>query len=330
MLSFSQEAMATIKMVQSAGSFKNVLGYYSIDHDGTIRDVSIAFSNTRATESGLTHNFDVGTNNGSINFFVVANGYNLNSFFADKNLEEGDLSFVYHHGQVDERLAKITDAADDITLIYQAGDGEISTVKGPVYHATESASSSDINSDGDVHVVSGIAENGDSEVLRIGFEDFPGLGDADFNDIVFDVSASYLNPINNADIQLITNLEPAASGNSETDDSDNSLNPSDGVGAQAGITDGKGDPQGDAFDGGGGIYDPNAGSGDVEDEEAIYIGDVLMGDDHIDESIAAFIDMGSEAEIGVAIAPVSQPVAGVIDVSPPESQDLVIDTGIIV
>ena len=330
MLSFSQEAIATIKMVQSAGSFKNVLGYYAVDHDGTIRDVSIAFSNTRATESGLTHSFDIGNNGGSVNFFIIANGYNLNSFLADKNIEEGNLNFVYHHGQDDERLAKVTDSAEDITLIYQAGNGEISTVKGPVYHATDTVDGSHINSDGDVHVVSGIAGNGDSEVLRIGFEDFPGLGDADFNDIVFDVSASYLNPTGDAGIQVLTNLEPAASGDQDSSE-DQSNQSQGGIGSQAGIWDGENGI--DGLDGGQGIGG-GTGAGVVVsgDNDPIDIDDVLGGNDHIDESIAAFIGMGenSETTIDTSIASVSQPVAGVVEIPTQESQDFVIDTSSIV
>lgn len=214
-LSFSQDAIATIKMVQAAGIFKNVLGYYTADHDGTIRDVSIAFTNTRAAESGISHSFDVTGNNGSVNFFLIANGYGLNRIFSRDDFNEGSLSFIYRQGQEDERPARVTDGADDITLIYQAGSGEVTTVRGPVYHSTEQGSHNNINSDGDTHVVSGLTENGGQQVIRIGFEDFPGLGDADFNDVVFDVSASYLNPGgDDLDAALLSNIEPAAPGES--------------------------------------------------------------------------------------------------------------------
>lgn len=212
-LSFTEDAVATIKMVQSAGIFKNVLGYYTTDSDGTIRDVSIAFNNTRSAESGVTHSFDVGGARGSVNFFLISNGYNLNRIFSKQNFEDGHLSFVYNQGGDDERPAQITDNADDITLVYQAGNGEITTVRGPVYHATEQGSQNNINGDGNTHVVSGLTSDGDNQVIRVGFEDFPGLGDADFNDVVFDVSASYLDPsYAGLDATLLSSIEPAAPG----------------------------------------------------------------------------------------------------------------------
>ena len=194
-LAFTQEAMATLRLVETGGSFKNVVGHYVVGEDGTIRDVTIAFRNTRSAEPGLTHSFNVSGNNGSLNFFIVAHGYSMNREFSALDDTDGDFSFVYKQGSEDERPAQITDQASDITLIYQTGDGKVSKIRGPIYHSTQSDKEHDLNTDGENHTVSGISkDDGDQSVLRIGFEDFPGLGDADYNDVVFDLSVSYLHP----------------------------------------------------------------------------------------------------------------------------------------
>ena len=57
-----------------------------------------------------------------------------------------------------------------------------------IYHTTTRGGSNNLNSDGEAHVVSGIMEGTDGETLRIGFEDLPNLGDADYNDVVFDIT----------------------------------------------------------------------------------------------------------------------------------------------
>lgn len=223
-LTFSEDAIATIKMVQSAGIFKNVLGYYITDPDGTIRDVSVAFNNTRSAESGVAHSFQVDGNKGAVNFFLISNGYNLNRVFSRDDFKDGNLNFIYNKGGDDERPAKVTDGAEDITLIYQAGDGEITTVRGPIYHATEHGSYNNINGDGNTHVVSGLTSFGDKQAIRVGFEDFPGLGDADFNDVVFDVSASYLDPdYGDLDATLLSSIEPAAADQDDKDKDSDSL-----------------------------------------------------------------------------------------------------------
>jgi Ca2+-binding RTX toxin-like protein len=56
---------------------------------------------------------------------------------------------------------------------------------------TDRGGSTDINWDGDIHVVTGLADANNDDILRIGFEDLPNLGDADYEDVLFDLN---LNP----------------------------------------------------------------------------------------------------------------------------------------
>lgn len=312
-LFFSQEALATLKIIETGGSFKNVLGYYKVDLDGTIHDISIAFKNTREAETGLSHAFNIGGKGESINFFMIANGYALNKEFSNLD-DDGSFSFIYNKGEEDERLAQITDSADDIMLVYQAGDGEVSTIRGPVYHSTETESGSQINSDGDVHVVSGIVDYSENEALRIGFEDFPGLGDADYNDIVFDLSVSYLNPDYNPNgktADFLSNIEPAAQSFSEEDDKQE-----DG-GAFPGVNNFFGEPDSNED------IVPNDGEESdviIVTEDSININDVISNLEHVDEYVAGYMNTSSTYgedlfSLQSESSPIGHAIENIIDLS---------------
>lgn len=128
-----------------------------------------------------------GETGSQLGMFIIADGASANHQYKNLDLEHGTLEFIYDFGGVNERAAKITDSAADITLIHRNGN-QITVIEGEIYHATGRGDSTDINPDNAVHVVSGLADPDDTDVLRIGFEDLKNLGDADFNDVVFDVS----------------------------------------------------------------------------------------------------------------------------------------------
>jgi len=178
---------ATITFIESKAGYKNTLGHYEINADGTINAVGIAFANAKKTASGAEYSFDVsGDPETELGFFIIANGFRKNKEYRDIDFEEGELNFVYDHGGADERLAKLTDHAEDISLVYTNGE-EIVVLKGHIYHTTEREGSTNLNFDNAVHAVSGLADIGDPGTLRIGFEDLPNLGDADYNDLIFDL-----------------------------------------------------------------------------------------------------------------------------------------------
>lgn len=189
-LSFKQQGIASLRLVEASGSFKNVLGHYQVDNRGTIHNVEIAFNNTRSKQGEETHQFGIHAGN-HVHLFVVANGFSLNKEFSNTKIEQGDFSFLYKFGEEGERLAKITDATDDITLVYIQEGSEPIEIRGPVYHTTNDGIQEDVNPDSHKHAVSGFIEGEDDSVLRVGFEDFPGLGDADYNDVVIDLKVVY-------------------------------------------------------------------------------------------------------------------------------------------
>lgn len=132
-----------------------------------------------------TYELDVQSGH-EIGFFIIADGNRVNSNYAAYDLENGTLEFIYRFGKADERAAKITDSAADISLVYKNGE-QISIIKGNIYHTTTEQTTHTINGDGKLHAVAGLAGADDPDTIRIGFEDLKGLGDADYNDVVFDV-----------------------------------------------------------------------------------------------------------------------------------------------
>ena len=100
-LSFDKQGMASLRLVEASGSFKNVLGHYQVDRSGTIHNVEIAFNNTRSKQIEGVHQFGINAGN-NVHLFVVANGFSLNKEFSEKNIEHGEFSFLYKFSQEGE------------------------------------------------------------------------------------------------------------------------------------------------------------------------------------------------------------------------------------
>lgn len=126
-----------------------------------------------------------GEDGGDLGLFIIANGDNVNKQYANLDFENAELRFVFDYGGDGERAAKITDAAQDITLVHTL-DGVDTIIKGDIYHTTQRGGSTAINPDNAEHVLAGAVE-GDPSTLRLGFEDLKNLGDADYNDVVIDI-----------------------------------------------------------------------------------------------------------------------------------------------
>ncbi len=164
-------------------------------HIVRILNVDIAFENVKQYKAGEQATLDLpGEPNSAFGFFIIADGYNVNNGYCKTDLDSGTLNFIYHYGQADERLAKVTDNGTDISLVFDNGTKE-TLIKGPVYHTSERGDAPTLNTDGKTHVVSGFTDGHDDTTLRIGFEDLPNTGDADYNDVVFDLvyNPVYLN-----------------------------------------------------------------------------------------------------------------------------------------
>ena len=185
-ISVDYATKATMTFVSEGAGFSNSVGSYIIDPaTGEIKGVNMLFLNGNATGAGTTAEFDIPVGGGQLGFFVVANGWSLNGSYAGFDFSTGSLSFI----NVSTGLpAKITDNPADVKLIFTSQSGVETVLSGPVYHTTARGDGPGLNPDGKIHTVSGAPVAGDTDTLRIGFEDLPNLGDTDYEDFIFDLT----------------------------------------------------------------------------------------------------------------------------------------------
>ncbi len=183
-LLIEHDSEVTVKFVESNAGYKNTLGKYEVSEDGTIQSVNLIFENAQKTKSGSEYSFVVEPTK-ELGFFIIADGYSQNKKFKDLS-DESEMKFIYDLGGKEERLAKITDDADDISLV-AVHDGKVTVLKGEIYHSTIRGEMTNLNPDGEVHAISGVIDKDNPDILRVGFEDLKNLGDSDFNDLIFDV-----------------------------------------------------------------------------------------------------------------------------------------------
>ena len=190
---FGGDAVATLSFVDTQAGYHNTLGLYTIAGDGTIGDVCIVYENVQTLSAGDSTVFSVpDLAETDIGFFVVVHGDRLNDGYQGLDLQGGTLSLVFDLGGAGERAAQITDDGADISLVLDDASGR-TVLEGPLIHSTERGASAALNADGTVHVASGLADGADAAKLRLGFEDSPGGGDSDYNDVVFDLEVVPVN-----------------------------------------------------------------------------------------------------------------------------------------
>lgn len=197
----------TITMDEPKTGFKNIFGKYVVDENGFMHSANILTHNTRDIAKGHKVSFLHEDTQGDLQFFLIANGHSYNK---NLNSAEGDINFVYGLGTDQERVAKISDDPSQIDLIYTK-DGHDDKLFGPIYHT----GNAQLNFDGKAHSISGLVNDNDTNILRVGFEDFPNLGDGDFNDVMFDIEVFYLSK-DTVVVHDLNGIEPA-SGEDEID-----------------------------------------------------------------------------------------------------------------
>lgn len=176
---------ANVTFVSEGAGYSNTMGAYVVDPvTGVIGPASILFTNGNNVSAGDSASFDIPAGGGQLGFFIIADGFTLNSGYPGIDFSAGTLSFV---NTATGAPATIHDNAADITLIFTDASGNETTLSGPVYHSTLRGGSTNLNPDGEVHTVSGASTVGDTNTLRIGFEDLPHLGDTDYEDFIFDL-----------------------------------------------------------------------------------------------------------------------------------------------
>lgn len=182
-------ATATLTFRAGFAGYNNTLGIYNIAEDGTISMASVLWANVKTAGVDIDHSIDlpVGTDGGQFGFFIIADGNDVNGGYAGLDITgDGVVSFVYDYGGANERAATIYDDGNLVFVVYNDGITE-SVLNGYHYHTTPRGDTPAINWDHDTHAVSGLLDLSNQDVLRIGFEDLPNLGDADFEDVLFDL-----------------------------------------------------------------------------------------------------------------------------------------------
>lgn len=182
--------VSVIFQSEGAGQ-QNSLGYYKIGPNGEITDVEFVWTNASAGGSGgdlqagdsVALDVDAGD---SFAFFLIADGAGLNDFDA-----LGDGSFEFR--DADGNPATV-DTSDPV-LVFVAADGTETVIDGDIFHSNSASQ----NGDGLVHTVSGLGA-GENQLI-IGFEDLPGGGDQDYEDVVIAVQ---IDPIGGENIDIDT------------------------------------------------------------------------------------------------------------------------------
>ncbi len=297
-LTVSYDATATLTFRDGFAGYNNTLGIYSIAADGTIEMASVLWANVKTAGIDSEHAIDlpVGADGGQFGFFIIANGDRVNSGYSGLDITgDGVISFIYDFGGVGERAAMVTDDGNLVSVVYDDGSTQ-QVLNGYHYHTTPRGDSPDINWDGDTHAVSGVLSADNQDVLRIGFEDLPNLGDADYEDVLFDLDIDQIH-VDASEIGNDTLIGGAGNDVLYGEAGDDILVIGDGFDQAYG---GSGADQFvfDVLDGlADKIYDFDSGQGDV-----VNITDILQGYDPLADALTDFVQLnqnGGDTELQV-------------------------------
>lgn len=180
-ITMQEDRDISITFDSDGAGYQNSIGYYRVEQDsGEIYDVGLVWANASAVDEGgeliegvSTETISVETGN-QIGFFIVSNGAGS----IDENAE-GVFEFRNQNGGP----ATINDIAP--TLVFVDTQGTVEPVENAVFHSAAFGDRIDLNADSTAHTV-GILQTEEGEI-QLGFEDLPGGGDKDFNDVIVTV-----------------------------------------------------------------------------------------------------------------------------------------------
>ena len=149
----------------SVSAFDNSIGYYTVDAEGRISNVTMLFGDTHGSV-GQTANLSSIANGLQVAFFLVQDGFHQFGTLPH------DLGFVTQNGQ-----AANANAGQPIFL----DSASLGLLNATVFHSIQA-----LNPGGANQVLSGVTQGGHD--LQIGFEDLPrATGDNDFQDVVIQI-----------------------------------------------------------------------------------------------------------------------------------------------
>ncbi|PZQ48653.1 MAG: hypothetical protein DI551_01410 [Micavibrio aeruginosavorus] len=192
----------------------NTLGVFTIGPDGSLRAETILIPGGSQAVAGQEFSYTAEAGAVATGFFLIQDGAALNDY-SSMDFSAGELNFVYDYGLSTQRDALSSDDGSHVKLVFTAADGTETVLNGNNYFTSDRGGVDNLNSDDSVRVVSGIPGD-DNTTLRIGFEDMPGLGDKDFNDMIFDVKIKdYDCGCNNGQKDVFTYVLTDADGDSD-------------------------------------------------------------------------------------------------------------------
>lgn len=153
----------TLEPANAAAGYSNSLGYYEIDADDQIVNVTFLAENVK--EADASYEIELASQENQLSFFIIQDGANV----LDEAVFDEDLGFTTENG-----FFELTAGGD---IIEEA----------IVFTALEHG----LNVDGEHHVVAGFTDE-DAKEIRVGFEDMvrDGMSDDDFQDVVFTVEVT--------------------------------------------------------------------------------------------------------------------------------------------
>lgn len=183
LITMQEDRDVTVTFDYEGAGFRNTIGVYKVNPEtGEIYDVQIVWAN--ASLAGQGGDLIGGVSSATIEaaageqigFFLIGDGFNANNFDA---YQDGAFQFQNSEGAP----ATIDDAAP--ALYFVDSNGEETQLSNPIYHTAAYGARAQLNADGVPHTV-GLLNTGDGQI-QLGFEDFFGGGDKDYDDAVFTV-----------------------------------------------------------------------------------------------------------------------------------------------
>ncbi len=198
-LTLAEDYSATVDFKYSRGVDQSSLGVYKIAQDGTIYDVDIVFASASGSgvadpdiPGGSSYTLDV-LSGERLGFFIVGNAWKLGEENQTNLTMEGaqyELRNLQGEvGNVDNneptQLWRVGETPADDVLILSSLDSQ-------TYHSVATAESGYSSNGDNVQHTKSTADLAGGEI-EIAFEDSPGGGDNDFNDVVITVEIGQKN-----------------------------------------------------------------------------------------------------------------------------------------
>jgi len=191
-LNISETYTGTITFEGETAGYRNSLGSYKIDGDGSIYDVKMHFANASLQGSGGDLIAGVSSDSISLSagdqvgFFIISNGYSYNDGYPGIDFDTGSLEFRNADGS-----PATTDSVHPELWYVNGSETELIKHK---YHTTADGSEYlNLNADGIEHTV-GLLNTNHGEIT-LGFEDLYNGGDLDFDDSVFTFDLGVANAV---------------------------------------------------------------------------------------------------------------------------------------